>query len=230
MSRTYTWEDVLAYLYQNVPRVSESQVGPLVCNQILNMMWDKCDWRETMADMPPWHPIAGEQDHYSPLVCAPSDFRGLRKAQIFGIASDPPFEKALLVTKDLKETWYMALPDDISYDTARQCFRLFPRFPEGLDPTDWVIQCTYKKNPTKVTGATINSVIPFDDHYFQTLVDVGHYCLAKTDPRRIREYEALRAQAEYSLERKAAEEGINLGDQPIAPQFPLDAFKGGWYR
>lgn len=223
---TYTWEDLLAYLGQNVPRINEGMVGIILCNQIQNTIWDKCDWRQTISDMPPFHPILGEQDLMSPLVCPPSDFRGLRKCQAFQISSDPPITTDLNVLKDVKETWRMSLPEEICYDMARSCFRIFPRFPRGLDTSDWVIQCTYKRHPIKLTGATINTVIPFDDHYFQTLVDVGHWLAAKADPRRVREVPALQAQAEFSMEMKATEEGINLGTSPLVPEMPLDMFQG----
>lgn len=226
MAATYTWEDLLTYIHATIPRIQQNQFAPIFCQNIQAFMWDVADWRETIDDMPPFHPIPGEQDLTGPMVCLPSDFKGLRKCQLFQISADPPTEYPVPAGKDLAETSREDITESIAYEPSLNAIRLYPRFPQGFDASDWVFRCTYKKQPTKVTAATLTNTLPFDDDNFHVMADVGHFLLAKMNPARIREVPGLYQNAMLALEGMAEEEGLNLGQSVVAPAEPLDAFRG----
>ena len=116
-----------------------------------------------------------------------------------------------------------ALPSAIDYNPDTQKIRLFPRVPDNIAAPIWMIEGTYKKKPTKVTSATLNSyLIPWDDIYF------GQFCavLRATaleiagDPRSTDEMK----KAFMALDEMAQNEGINLGDPQI---YPSEGMFGG---
>jgi len=82
---------------------------------------------------------------------------------------------------------------------------------------DYQLECKYKKTPTKVTNATLMSVLPFDDAYFQAFVHGMKYFLKPAAQQS--DQDLMRFQAE--IDKMKAFEAVNLGEQPLSPAEPL---------
>ena len=173
MSQTYYYTDAINFIRPQVPATAEDQKAATICNIGTNLIWNAFDWRETIEQFPPFWLSAWTQDYGAPLVVIPSDFLGLREAQLTDLSNVPPAHYPMRVMKFLEPTHQMQLPRSISYEPSVNAFRVFPRVPSGLGAARFKIDGTYKKRPTLVTAATYTStLLPFDDLYFQVWLEV----------------------------------------------------------
>jgi hypothetical protein len=240
VSRTYTYADALNFVRTQVPATTEDQKAATICNIGTNLIWNAFDWRETIEVLPPFWLTSWTQDYGAPLVVVPSDFLGLRTAQLTDISSVPPAKYPLKVLKFLEPTHMKALPHAISYEPSVNSFRLFPRVPSGIGPARFKIDGTYKKRPTLVTAANYTSTnLPFDDLYFQVWLEVLRWAAmsatgneragaAVKNPNGGVHYSGQLGTAMAMINAMADNEGFNLGDTTVAPSEGLSSGGSVW--
>src|ERR1039457_2152875 len=235
---TYTWSDLLAVGLQGIRTPNDEKLNPLAANLILNEIWKRYDWRGRIAVLPAFYLIPNEQDYGSPAVTIPSDFMGLRYANLIRVTTIPPWRVPLIVLKDLQITHNRGLPRDISYEPTQRAFRVFPRTPDNIGPPEYLIEGKYKKKPAKITAAVLASqLLPWDDIYFGNLLEVAKYIgYTLTNDQRAGTIASQGGQTTYSgqsavmmqaLESMANSEGLNLGEPNIAPSEGLVS-GGSW--
>lgn len=218
MASTYTWADALTYVGQSFPRLQQDAAGALLCDMVNSFIWAKADWRFSLVQMAPFYLVATQQDYVAPYVAIPSDFLGLRSALLVYNATEPATTyPPLKVLRYLDKTYVMSRPTSISYEAEISGFRIYPRCPSGIGVMDYQIEVKYKKNPTKVTTATLGSTMPYDDQYFGTVVEGLKYFLKPAAQQSDQDL----ARFLGAIELMAAHEAVNLGDQPISPAEPL---------
>lgn len=230
---TYYFSDILNLIKRSLPSNVESDASAYIANSAINEIWRKYDWRGSLKILPPFYLIPGAQDHGAPAVCVPSDFLGLRAAQLVQLSSSPFVRKDLGVTKSLQLTNFYGMPADLDYEPQKQAFRVFPRVPQNIGTPLYCIQGTYKKQSPKVTADTLSStLLPFDDLYFSNLVEVFKWSGWKFagDPRAGgvqaskgggTQFTGQFAVAYAAIEDMAENEGLEGGDPYIAPAEPL---------
>lgn len=229
---TYTYGDVLSIAGKVTTRPVEDAHAQFIANAANNLIWMRYDWRETIATLPPFFLIPDEQDHGAPQVSIPTDFFGLRTAWIQRNLSAPPTRIRLAIIKNLEVTHVRSLPNAITYNSAADAFRVFPRVPPNIGSPDYMVCGEYKIRPTKVTATTLaTTTLPFDDVYFQVWVDVMKWAILNFggDPRAGEVsvqngqtiYTGQLARAIAAIDEMATHEGLELGDPVIAPAEPL---------
>lgn len=229
MALTYTYGDVLSMISPSIARGTEDEKSAHVCNIALNKVWMRYDWPEFMAVLPPFALTPGEQDHGAPAVAVPSDFGGLKQANLIQLSSIPAERTPIDIVRDLVLTPAMDLPKQICYLPATASFRVYPRVPLNMAAPLWQIDGTYKQNPTKVSASSIHStLLPFDDRYLQVWVEMirwAAWALAG-DPRagdvvyanRQTSFTGQLAKAMAAVDSMANDAGLILGDGVIVPQ------------
>lgn len=231
MAATATYGDVMNLVGRFMPSGWEADHAARVCNRATNEIWDGFDWRETLVTLPPFYLIPGAQDHGSPAVAVPANFQGLRKAYIRDLSGGAltPTERELTPVRNLEITETKAFPKNISYEPSVSAFRLFPRVPDNLGPPFWMVEGTYKKDPTKLTASTYaTTLLPIgDDSSFDTWFEVLKWAaMAFSGNPQAGSFSVQGGQvqktgqaaiAEDYILRLAAKEGFELGDPVVAP-------------
>ena len=240
MANTYTYADAMNFIRPQVAATTEDQKAATICNIGTNLIWNAFDWRETLEILPPFWLTSWTQDYGAPLVIVPSDFLGLRTAQLTDLSNVPPAHYPLRVAKFLEPTHQMQLPRDISYEPSVESFRVFPRVPSGLGAARFKIDGTYKKRPTLVTASNYTSTnLPFDDLYFQVWLEVLRWAAfsAAGDQRAGQaiknsqggiQYTGQLATAMSYIHSMANNEGFNLGDTSVHPSESLSIGGNLW--
>lgn len=230
---TYSWNDVLSYIGRKIPRSVQDDAGVFVANMALNWVWDKYDWRESLGKLPSFYLVPDEQDYGVPTVAIPSDFYGLRWANLVRTDNTPPYRQPLTIIKDLQPTHIRYLPHAIGFVSDIQAFRLFPRIPDNIGSPTYLVEGSYKKRPIKITASNLtNTLLPFDDIYLEMWIEVAKWVAFKmdNDPRAgMVEYSngqvvSANGQAATAMEMvdwAASREGLELGDPTISPAEPL---------
>jgi hypothetical protein len=238
MASTYKIADAMNIVSRQLGRQVEDDYAAHIANVAMNKIWLAYDWKETMALLPPFYLIPGEQMYGAPFYAVPTDYLGIRTAYVTR-AFSPTNKMELKFLADLRDTGVKGFPRNISYNSAARAFHLFPRMPEGYGATDWIVDGTYKKKPTKITaGALQTTSIPWDDLYFDVFVNALKWAAwdAAGDPRA--------GDIKYSggntilvgqvgkmyslIDEMAEREGLNRGDPSIAPGSPL-VIPDGYY-
>ncbi len=218
MARTYKWSDLLTYVSQSFPRLQSDAAGALICDMVNSFIWNRADWRVSLVQMPPFYLVALQQDYVAPYVTIPSDFLGLRQALLVYNGTEPATVYPKLdVMRYLDKTYAQSRTTSISYEAEISGFRIWPRCPSGIGVMDYQIEAKYKKLPTKVTTATLESPLPFDDIYFQVYVEGMKYFLKPVAQQTDQDL----ARFLGAIDVMAAREAVNLGEQPLAPADPL---------
>lgn len=245
MAQTYTYADALNFLRTQIPATTEDQKAATICNIGTNLIWNAYDWRETMAILPPFWLSPLIQDYGQPLIAVPTNFLGLREAQLTDLSTVPPAHYPIRVMKFLEPTATIGLPSDISYEPSTHAFRVYPRVPAALGASRFKIDGVYKIRPTLVTAANYTSTtLPFDDLYFQVWLEVLRWAAmsatgnqnqgaATKGPAGQTLYSGQLATAMGFINSMAANEGMNLGDTTVAPSQGLSVGSGSgiwWSR
>lgn len=231
MGQTYYIADAMNLVTRHIPRVIEADFAAHLANMAQNVMWMKYDWRETISFLPPFWLLPYEQDYGAPYYAVPTDFLGLREAYLVTVqnaANAPLVRKEIRVVKDVRDTFVADFPQVIGYVPATGKIRVFPRVPTNITSSQWLIEGTYKKKPTKILPSGLqNTLIPWDDIYFQVFVAGLKWAAldAAGDPKAGEvQYSDGRAVLTGQLARfhaliddMAANEGFELGDPAIAP-------------
>jgi len=230
---TYTYGDVMNVVGKSATnRANEDDLAAFICNVGTNLLWQRYDWRESISTLPPFYLIPDEQDHGAPAVIVPTNFWGLRKVWLMKNATTPPYKQDMTILKDLALTHVRYLPQSISYNSASRSFRVFPRVPPSIGAPDYCVSGEYKIKPTKITAANIAStLLPFDDVYFQTWVEVLKWASLNIagDPRagdvnytngqKVASGQLAKAYA--AIDEMARTENLEGGDVTISPSEPL---------
>jgi len=229
MAKTITFGQALDLIRSHVSPKYEDGFAASICNIATAKAWEVYDFRETLADLPPFYPTPGGQYHGAPAVVIPSDFMGLREAYLVYLASNPPRYQPLPIVKFLKDTGVESIPRDICYDPKLCSFKLFPRVTQSVGAPQWIVTGTYKRKPPRVTAENYNTtLLPFDDMYLYNFLEVMKWAAFNLsgDPRageiaadKNGNYRATGqcAKAIAALADMAANEGLELGDPAIAP-------------
>ncbi len=218
MASTYSWSDLITFVGQSFPRLQADAAGALICDLMQSAIWDKADWRFALKTMPPFYLVGIQQDYVAPSVVVPTDFLGLRSALLVYNGTEPATTyPPLKVLRYLQKTYAQGRTQSISYESELGGFRIFPRCPSGIGVMDYQIECTYKKNPVKVTTATLMNTMPWDDQYMGVAVEGMKYFLKPSAQQTDADLQRFLA----AIEGMAEHEAINLGDQPISPAEPL---------
>jgi len=227
MAKTYTYADVLNAIQKQVPRSTEDVNAATICNMAQNMIWNAYDWRESLAELPPFFLIPNVQDYYKPFYNLPDDFHGLRKAFLTRTVSVPPFRQELSVIKDLRITHARYVPHAIGYLPEFHGLRVFPRFPENSGATDWMIEGTYKKKPVKISASNLSNTLPFDDVYFQVWIEAAKWASFSLagDPREDKQWQKM----VIAIQGMAENEGLELGDPSLYPSEPFAVTGQGFF-
>src|SRR5574341_1952942 len=101
MAATYTYADVLNVIRPMSASGAEDRLAATICNVATAFIWNGYDFRETLGELPAFYLIPNEQDHGPPFSVVPSDFIGLRKADLVRLTSAPPTRTELNVLKDI---------------------------------------------------------------------------------------------------------------------------------
>lgn len=230
MPKTYTYGDAVTLIRRSIAPLSEDDYAAEACNMATRHIWTRYDWRESIAQLPSFCPVPGEQDHGYPAVTVPEDFMGIREAYLVHLNSDPPRVKRLTYLMDIDATTASGHPESISFHEATKSFRLFPRVAHGIGSPDWIVCGTYKKTPPKVTSSNMGSVlIPFDDSHYQRFCEVLRWAAWNLvgDPRAGEvdfakgggaAFRGQRAKAEVAIQEMAESEGLEQGTGQISPE------------
>jgi hypothetical protein len=234
LSSTYTIQDALTVVGSVYRNAVKDDMAPTIADIAYSKIWNAADWRQTLAELPPFYLVPLEQDYGSPLVTIPSNFLGFRKVNCVQNLDDPAFRYPLDVRKNLSEEYYQGQPEFISYEVALSKFRVYPRPSQAIGASDWMIEGTYKKQPTKITPDNMGStIIPVDDRYFSVYVQALRWAYLDLvgDPKagavqyekRSRGYVVTGELAKLyaAIEDMAEQEAVELGDDSIAPAAPL---------
>jgi len=238
---TYTYQDAVNLASRNIPRSAEDDSAAFLCNLALNEMWRRWDWRESVAELPPFYLIPNHQDYGPPAASVPSDFAGLRRAWLVQTTSSPAMRQPMKVMGQLDVTHVRNLPHAVGYEPSTSSFRIFPRSPDNIGATDYMIDGVYKKRPTKVLATTLTSTsLPFDDVYLNVWLEGLKWAAwnANGDPRAGDAQLMPGGQVVYTgqygkflseVDKMAEHEGIELSTPPLAPAEPL-VYPSGMYR
>ena len=229
---TYTWSDVMSIAGRKSSRNVMDDYGVYLCNMTLSWVWDKFDWRESMASLPSFYLVPNEQDHGAPTVAIPSNFYGLRWANLVRIDNVPPYRQPLAIIKDLQTTHIRYLPHAICYVPEKQAFRLYPRVPDNIGSPVYLIEGVYKIRPTLLTVENIvTTLLPFDDIYLQMWIETFKWVMwqSEGDPRAGAITDSngqINATGQSAImmqmiEWVASREGLEMGDPVISPAEPL---------
>jgi hypothetical protein len=230
MSSTYTVSDAVALVKEIYRGTIWDHAGPMLADIAQSIVWNAADWKQTLADLPPFWLVPQEQDY-----AAPADCQGLRSTYLVHVTTDPIYRTPPLnIKKDLDPTYYVGVPTEISFDQASNKIRLYPSPAEFMASPEWLVEGTYKKTPTKITSSNIGTaLVPIDDRFFDVFRKALAYAFldSLSDPRagqiqydrRSRSYIATGAlgSLRMALLDMAESENIDLGDEVIAPSEPL---------
>jgi hypothetical protein len=229
---TYTWANVLDIIRRKIPAATDRDLQVHIVNNTMNYVWDKYDWRESLASLPPFYLVPNEQDYGAPAVVIPQDFYGLRWCNLMRASNVPPYRQPLAIIKDLQPTHIRYLPHAICYVSDKKAFRLYPRIPDNIGSPDYLVEGQYKTRPAKINVNTIASTyLPFDDIYFDMWIETAKWVAWEmdSDPRAGQitwQNGQMTATGQAavmmaSIEWVASREGLELGDPVISPSEPL---------
>jgi len=207
-------------------------MGAYICNVTQNWISDRYDFRWTLATLPPFYCVPDAQDYGEPAAVIPSDFYGLRWANLVRTDSSPPYREPLAIIKDLMPTHARYIPHAICYVPNKRAFRLFPRMPDNLGSPTYFVEGEYKVLPPKLQATTLQTtLIPSDDVYLQMWIEVAKWVMWQldSDPRagNITDsngqvgFSGQAAVAMEMIDWVASREGLELGDPVISPAEPL---------
>jgi hypothetical protein len=239
MAKTYTYGDVLSLISSQIPKVTEDDKAVFISNLALNKIWNRHDWPESLAPLPPFALTPGEQDHGAPAAAIPSDFGGLRKANFVELSSAPAKRwPPLRIIRDLVYTEAEGYPEAISWEPSVSAFRVYPRVPQNITAPLYQIDGTYKIRPEKITASAIHSTtLPFDDQYLHVFLEWAKWAAwtLTSSPQaggvvyanRQKTYTGQLAHAVDAVDSMANDAGLILGDAVIHPD-PDTWFPTSW--
>ncbi len=217
MARTLTAQTAVRVVAARFPRLDQSDVAARLCDEVQAAIWHRYPWRQSLAELPPFHLLAEEPDYGPPVYAVPSDFYGLHRVWV---RTSSNMVYPLTVRNGLALSIATDVPTEISYQPETSSFRVHPR-PSVTAPDYWV-EGAYKKNPTKITNSNITSyILPWDDIYFGVFRK-GLIWKVKEDLLGDPAADNDLAKFFYLVDEMARAEGLHLGVDQMAPAESLE--------
>lgn len=217
MARTMTPGMAVQLIQQQNKGLLPDGFAARFCDEIHSKMWLRWPWAETLAELPPFFLTYMEAYYGPPFQAVPSDFLALWDVWIRtpdGQKYDMKVQRVLEPSRDV------GVPSRIEYNKAKSSFILHPR-PNFWTGQAWV-EGTYKKTPTKITNANLNSyVLPWEDMYFDVFRQGLHWKIAQ-EIKKERTWTSERAMFIALLDDMAGAEGVNEGPVVVAPENSID--------
>lgn len=229
MASTLTFQDSWSVARQQYAVGIDQTAIQYATNMAISEMWKAYDWRGTVQAFNPFWIVPGEQDYGLPLYAVPSDFYGLREVYLVESASNNQYRHPLLVQSNLERTGYMDFPIRIAYHDEVHAFRLWPCPTFGMSSPFYLVDGTYKIRPPRIVRATLNVVTPWDDIYFEPLVQACAWAALVTSGRRD---EAVKQHSIFmqTLMSATAVENLELGEPTVHPSEGLSLFgRPNWW-
>lgn len=228
---TYKYSDLTTLIAKGIPKSFIDDNAATLCNLATNKIWMRYDWRESLASLPPVYLLPNIQDIGSPLNAVPSDLQGLREVKIRLVNGAEIRDTPLQVLRNCEPTEFEGHPTAISYIKELQCLRLHPRPTSEFSAPNYFLSGIYKKLPTKITSSTLNTLLPFDDIYFQVWLETMRWAAFSVlgDPKAgtnqsgngQRFTTGQLATCEAMIDQMAEDQGINSGEVAVAPSEPI---------
>lgn len=163
MSTTLTPGDAVRIVATRYPKLDASGVAARFCDEVQAMIWHRWPWRQSIAELPPVAMLLEEPDYGPPTLAVPNDFYGLYRANLRNSSQQVV---PLVVVPELAISTGTGIPSSVAYQPEKRSFRFHPR--PSITSPEWWMEGSYKKTPTKITNANLNSyILPFDDLYFE---------------------------------------------------------------
>ena len=232
----YNYSTALNVVARKVPKIVEDQYAAAACNLATSKVWDAFDWPESLAALPPFYLIPGQQDHGPPQPVVPTDFGGLRRAQIQRYNGE--VVRDLKVVRQTNEVFEQGVPVTISYEDVKRAFRLYPRVPLGWGAPGYFVTGTYKTLPTQLTPETLTTVLPLKEKYFPMWLEALRYAFYVLDGSDAAggvtfsngqpSYNGQYARMMKEIHEARAAEAANLGAHRIYPERALVPSRWNW--
>lgn len=229
MAKTLTYGDLITTLSKKISRLTEDDYASLICNMTIAEIWKRFDWRESIKILPAFWLAPRTQDYGAPLGIVPTDFEGLRTAELIQLTGTPAQITPLEITKFLQKTNVQSWPSSISYLRELNCFRVWPMTPENWGSPEFMVTGTYKILPPRILASTFQgTVLPFDDKYFYPILETALWKGYELNGSPAEEKAMLKALT--SIDEMARDQGLNDGDSQISPSSPLAVTSGTFYQ
>jgi hypothetical protein len=220
MAKTLTYGEVITAISKKISRTTEEDFAALLMNNAIAEIWKRYDWRESLDVFSGFWLSPKVQDYGSPLGAVPTDFEGLRTAQLVQFTGSPARIIPLEITKFLDKTNVQSFPSSISYNPDTSSFRVWPNVPESWGVPEYMITGTYKKLPPRVQSSTYQgTVLPFDDKYFYPIVETALWKGYELNGSPMEEKAILKSLS--AIDEMARDQGLNDGDGTITPSSSL---------
>lgn len=217
MAFSYTYNDLAAAAAAQYPRSLDQPIVELATNIAINEMWRAYDWRGTVAQLPPFWLVPGEQDYGAPFYAVPSDFFGPREMYLVLLTNSSwPVRKKLDIVENLERTDQQDSPQSICYRPSIAGFRIHPGPTLSMAAPNYLIDGTYKKRPPKWTSDNYGDQLLWDDIYFNAMVSAYVWAVYKLSGQRQAAMEQY-AIFQQDLHSAAADENLELGERVIHP-------------
>lgn len=192
MAGSFTFQELVIAASDVSTRALENSLAPVACNMALNEVWRRHDWRESLADFPPFYLVPLVQDYGPPVSGVPTDFLGLRRAYYINLSAgnEVPYTKELTCPGDLPASADPQEPESLCYYESTRKFRVHPLVPPSYGSPYHLIEGKYKKKPaitiksdatvtlTKITAQYLNdALIPFNDLYLTMWIEAVKWAL-----------------------------------------------------
>lgn len=220
MATTFTYNDAWSLIKGSYPVSNDGQILEYATNFAVNKMWQAYDWRGSIANLPPFWLVPGEQDYGTPFYVIPTDFYGLREVYQVLISTSNPLRYPLHVVSNLEKSSLLAFPNSICYRDSIKGFRVHPTPSYGMASPQYLIDGTYKTRPPKIRRANLGQVTPWDDVYFNSFTEGLKWAALSSSGRR---NDAIAQQQIFyeTLQADTASENLELGEPSVAPSEAL---------
>ncbi len=171
MATSYRYTDAWSVSRQQCPSSTEQVSWDYATNMAIAKMWRAYDWRGTVGSFTPFWLVPGQQDYGKPFYSVPNDFFGLREAYLVNVgANSIPVRVPMRVVENLEATHIVSYPLVICYRPSISGFRTHPAAAYGASSPLYFIDGTYKTRPPKITRSLQDSLLLWDDVYFECFV------------------------------------------------------------
>jgi hypothetical protein len=214
MAKTMTPGMALDLFAVRAPRILTDGWGARFCDSAHGDIWERYPWPETLAGLTPFYLVYDLQGYGAPTISIPSDFDYLHEAYL---ANSNRQIRELKVQRHLPTTDMSGFPTTIMYKEGQ--FLLHPR--SSVSQPDWWVGGTYKKTPTKITNANLNSyTLPWEDKHFDVFRQGVEWRVKQYLGDR--DWMASRQLFELLLEDMAVGEGLAAGPYVVSPSESLE--------
>lgn len=225
MAITYRYLDVFNLIRGSLGMSEEDNKAVAICNMTNGEIWNAYNWRQSLAQLPPFGLVPQQQEYGAPEVAVPPDFQGFNQAFVCRTTVTPPSKWPLYTRRDIQNTHIQNYPSYIGYDGASESFRLDRPAPNNINGHEWIVIGEYKKLPTKVTSSNFGTLLlPYADRHLSNVTQVMRWAAGVAQGAK--DIETRQILAFRAINDMARDEGFELGDPNIAPEEALVG--NGW--